>query len=627
MIPSRERILLTIEQKLPDTLGNWVSSGLGLSITEIKSPSFVQSPETVSVIRFYSSLNISRYVTGITVNPEASYVVSPEVPFDRLELPLTGIRSADRIVITAEFEASDGKQVTDTFVFENDDTFTPDDRLEVSLESDISATKATVNIKATSSSNINDYIDKLHALGLYRATGRKFTVSDQVRAGIPVAQRPSVGPPVFLISIDTLRWDLQEELEPLISALGGSNTVVNEPRTQGHWTAPSHASMFTGVHPGDHRYVGLDNGATAPINTDLTTISDVLHSCGYKTRGLVSHTRILPEVGFGHGFFQYRLENMSNWLTREFDARKKVDKLIKWVDNDLRSGGDGGLFYFLHIFDPHLPYVPPLPNDKVNSLQLDEVQRYRTAVKEIGIGPDSEKSTVDIDPELIDLLRSYYNASVEYTAEQVARLIDHLKDTGLFDESLIIVTGDHGEEFGEQGVFLHNSLYDGNIRPFMAVKPPNDAEWNTPTDADTIDILPTIARTVGTPIPEDCQGHPWQDNQHQETRISERIRPDWYNIAVEIDRIKAIFTYEENYPGLPTETSVETGPIHEEYYQMEAIRNGTFEQCDPDQRVRQQLLEVSREHALRAPVAKSDTETRAKVTQDTEERLEQLGYK
>lgn len=78
---------------------------------------------------------------------------------------------------------------------------------------------------------------------------------------------------------------------------------------------------------------------------------------------------------------------------------------------------------------------------------------------------------------LVQQMEEWYSKSVKYTSEQIARLLRYLKTQELFDESLIIVTGDHGEEFGERGFFSHSSLYDMNIRPFMAVKPPVDSSW------------------------------------------------------------------------------------------------------------------------------------------------------
>jgi arylsulfatase A-like enzyme len=622
----RKKFVQKVEQRLPDEIGDWLSGDLSLEITDIPSPPHIQTPQSVQVLRFQSDTKTSRYMSGVPVRSKTRYVVSPNGQFRQLELPLIGVSKTDVTTVEAEFESPDGNLTTDTFRFENHDQFTPSERIEVVLKTDNKATEATVTVDATGLDKDGADLNAVRATVLNAVTGRTFVPSNQLWAGVPVVHQPSAGPPILLLSIDTLRWDRHDELEPLISALGGEDTIVDEPRTQGHWTAPSHGSMFTGVHPGDHRYVGLDQGATEPINSNLTTISDVLGDQGYKMRWLVSHTRILPEVGFGHGFFQYRLENMGNWLTREFDASKKINTMIDWIDRDKKIGRSNGTFYFLHVFDPHSPYVPPLSTDGISTVSLRDVNRFQRNARDT-LDPSTDTSADALDPDIVKLIQSYYDASVSYTATQVRRLLDHLKQAGIFEKSLIIVTGDHGEEFGEQGIYKHQSLYDGNIRPFMAVKPPDDAMWDSPAVADTIDILPTIAETVGSPVPSDCQGVPWQYEQPRPTRISERIRPDWYNVAIERDGIKGIFTYEENYPNLPTKNSVEQGALYEEYYSIEDLRNGIFEETKPDPDLRQQLAETSRDHASRTPIGEADQETYAEVTQDTEQRLEHLGYR
>lgn len=631
MIPSRERLVLAVERRVPDRVGDWLSGDLSLSVSEVSTPPYVVAPETVSVVRFHSDLDMSRYVTGVPAAPRATYELAPERPFSRVELPVIGVTAAETIRATATFESAGGRTESDEYVVQNDETFSPDDRLEVSLEAGLEATTATVTVGVDGTAS-SDPTNGLRARLLRRLTDREFVASDRVRVGVPVPHGAADGPPVVLISIDTLRWDRQAELSPLIEALGGREAVVEEPRTMGHWTPPSHGCMFTGVHPGDHEYVGLGEGSTSPINPALTTLGDVLHDRSYKTRGLVSHTRILPEAGFGHGFFQYRLGNMGNWLTREYGARNKVETMIDWIDRDCRTGDGRGLFYFLHVFDPHLPYVPPLPDDRIDSLRLDEIEQFRSTTT---AGQPSYlkhlETDYDLDPELVDRLCTYYDAAVEHTAEQIARLIDHLKRRGLFEDALIVVTGDHGEEFGEQGLYGHDSLYDGNVRPFMAVKPPADADWSAPDVADTTDILPTIAETLGASVPGECQGRTWQTDPPPEVRVAERIRPDWYNVAVEIDGAKAVYTYEENYPDLPTEAAVEDGPVRTEYYRRRdgVTERGTsrYESADLDSELRDRLSAAASDHALRTPIVEASSDAHATVTQDTEERLEHLGYR
>lgn len=111
----RKEIIQTIEQKLPDEVGSWLSGNLNLIITDTPSPSYIQSPRSVSTIRFQSDTSVSRYVTGVPVDSQRSYVVSPEEQFDQLELPLIGVAGTEAVTVTAEFRSADGQQTTDEF--------------------------------------------------------------------------------------------------------------------------------------------------------------------------------------------------------------------------------------------------------------------------------------------------------------------------------------------------------------------------------------------------------------------------------------------------------------------------------------------------------------------------------
>jgi hypothetical protein len=90
----------------------------------------------------------------------------------------------------------------------------------------------------------------------------------------------------------------------------------------------------------------------------LTTLGEFLADQGYKNSGLVSHTRLLPNYGYGRDFHRFELDNKrsSNWMSEEGNARSLVDTVCRWVDEDVR-GGLSRTFYFVHLFDPHPPFL------------------------------------------------------------------------------------------------------------------------------------------------------------------------------------------------------------------------------------------------------------------------------
>jgi arylsulfatase A-like enzyme len=455
------------------------------------------------------------------------------------------------------------------------------------------------------------------------------------RVGLPAIVPSTRRPPVVIVSVDTLRYDAREALTPLLEALGDDAVVPAEPRTQGNWTPPSHGSMFTGTHPGEHGYVGWGKGEgdERPLHPDLTTIGELLTDHGYKSSALVSHSRILPEYGFGRGFHRFRLgqQHYTTWLRREHDVRTKVDRLCRWIDADVAIR-EHSLFYFLHVFDPHYPYLPPRRylDGRLDVAAAADYREAFSAVRErAGDGDYVRMATGDHDgPDdaLVDTMRAHYAASVRYTADHLARLVRHLKDVGLFDDALVVVTGDHGEEFGERGFYTHTSLYDANIRPFMAIKPPRGADWTVRDEVDTIDLLPTLARLVGTDVPEHVTGVPLQEGPVDDrARLTERIRPDRYSIAVEVDGTKGIFTFEENYPDRPSERTVAGEPLLEEYYDLASVRSGEFEQMAADGDERDHLLELAREFVTSDRLFYT-SERRVSISEETSEQLELLGY-
>jgi arylsulfatase A-like enzyme len=108
----------------------------------------------------------------------------------------------------------------------------------------------------------------------------------------------------------------------------------------------------------------------------------------------------------------------------------------------------------------------------------------------------------ELDEEMRTQLTGYYRESVTYVAKQLQRLITHLQQRRLYEESLIVISGDHGEESLEQGFYGHRTIYDANIWPGMIVKPPADSEIVQRDEVDLIDICPTVAKAVTGDVPE-----------------------------------------------------------------------------------------------------------------------------
>lgn len=557
---------------------------------------------------------------------ETEYVIAQRTPNQDVELTID-TSDADAVevpIVSAEHStAITISTPTRSHRIDIDDSYEYPPQLWKGVPVSDSTDSVTVHVSTTGSSSAERLLD--------RVTLRD-TVDVGTRVGLPALRPARPHPPIFLLSIDTLPYSAREFVQPIVDALGPDTAVPTEPRTQAHWTPPSHASMFTGAHPGDHGYVGFGDtaGAERPINRAYTTIPELLTDTGYKCSGLVSHTRILPEFGFGRGCHRYRADSMGfrDWVTRNHDARESLSQVIEWIDADLRVR-DHSLFYFVHLFDPHFPYLPPLTRIEDDDLDLSRPSLYReqfvTAREGTGGYLRMYDGNPDVDPALSAQMERYHAASIEYTAEQVARFVEYLRSVDLFDDALIIVTGDHGEEFGERGFFTHNSLYDRIIRPFVAIKPPASAAWSVPDAVDTIDFLPTIAHEVGVDVPDHCAGEPLQTKvDDPDPRITERITSELYNVAVEIAGIKGIFTYDCPSPDRPSAAVVDAGPILTEFYDLHDVRAGEYAERDEPSNA-SRFERIAEDFATSG--ADTDVDSSAmRPSVETERRLQDLGY-
>lgn len=584
-------------------------------VDSFDSPAYVTSPDEVAIVQN------GEWYFPVARTDRVSF--SADEPAERIDFHVVGAESAAGFAVRAEFVTASGETVERTV--ERDPSEPPErEHLPVRFTFDEPITEGTLVLRSD-----RDEDGSLQTRVLNAVTEQDRYEQRKPRLQVPRLRRGSDATPILLLSIDAFRWDAAERLLDALGRYVDDFQRPEEPRTQGRWTAPSHGSMFTGVHPGDHRYVGarVPGDPSHPIHPDLDTIPKLLSRHGYKSSGVVSHTRILPEFGFGRGFDRFKLNKMAHdrWNTRETDARATVDQLIEWIDTD---AGAGGLFYFAHFFDAHFPYYPPKSAHDADAVSYEVIERFTD------LRPDNSDylrliRTLDdpMDPDVRDEIRRYYDWSVEYVGAQLVRLFDRLSNHGLYDDALIIVVGDHGEEFGERGVYSHTSLYDENIRPGLLVKPPEESNWEVPTEVDEMDLLPTVARAVGASPPSYCPGRPLQDGASDRTRITERIDPDWYNVAVEQAGVKGIFTYPENFPARPNEGTVDDGPAYEEFYLVSEVRDGDVD--DHADRIpsetKRRLRDEAASFVKKRPVV-DDSGIVAETNQETRDHLEQLGY-
>lgn len=356
-------------------------------------------------------------------------------------------------------------------------------------------------------------------------------------------------PNILLVVLDAVRKDFLSVYDgdagttPALRALAEEGETYTDAFATAPWTPPSHASLFTGLYPSGHGAYG-DTG----LREDVETISGLLSEAGYKTFGFSNSFHTSASQGFSRGFDYYH-DMLA--LPSLFDTPIECSpSYAKGVFHRLRYGkstsyfqleklkrklasSDDSFFGFINLNDAHSPYDPP--------------DRFRSRVERDG--DDSSDEATPADEQVVrrvsrdafkfivgdlefgdaewDLLRDWYAGEIAYADWLLGRLFNYLRESGVYDETLIVLTSDHGEHFGEYGLAYHQfSLSDILLNVPLIVKWPNGDRRGTRSGLTSlIDIAPTILEAVGAPVPERMAGYPLQSNRDHDYVFAEYNRP------------------------------------------------------------------------------------------------------
>ena len=363
------------------------------------------------------------------------------------------------------------------------------------------------------------------------AGGMKYAESRRERqATAGEAQDDSRGvesrPNILLLILDTVRaqslslYGYPRLTSPNLDALASESVVFDRAVSTSSWTLPSHASMLTGL---DH---SSEHGADwyTPIDPGVPTVAEVLRAEGFATGAFIANQAFgHRRSGMDRGFDVYR-DNPANldewvqshWATRLLgrpvyqalgrargDERKVAEhvnaELLEWLD---RLEGRP-FFGMVNFYDAHDPYESPEP---FNTMFRDRAPRSILG----NWGFETEYVQGEID-EMIDA----YDSSIAYLDDRLGQLFAALGERGLLDNTLLIVTSDHGEHFGERGIALHgNSLYMPALHVPLLVRVPSGSVALRVAETVSIrDIPATVLDLIGAPatLPGGSLARLWQD--------------------------------------------------------------------------------------------------------------------
>lgn len=333
-------------------------------------------------------------------------------------------------------------------------------------------------------------------------------------------------PNVLVISVDSLRMDHvsaygykptyapHERTMPTVDRLAREGALFTNAITTTSWTLPSHMALFTGLN--DRLHGVVDNAKS--LDPALQTLAEALQANGYRTGGFFTGPNLHPAFGFDHGFDVYE-DATDSELPEELFARTTDDlngllevhvqshsgitspalteRGLAWLDEAADSGEP--FFLFMHYWDPHYNYEAP--------------QEYRDRFDPHYDGPvDAEKFIYAYNirtPRDVQHVRAMYDAEIRYTDDHIAKLIARLDALGLTDDTIIVFTADHGEEFYEHGKKGHQrNFFSESVRIPLVIRYPHRIDPGTVVTpiVRIQDIMPTVLELTDTGVPAYATG-------------------------------------------------------------------------------------------------------------------------
>jgi len=291
------------------------------------------------------------------------------------------------------------------------------------------------------------------------------------------AEASAARPNLLLVTLDTVRADhlglhgYARDTSPALDAFAETAVVFDAAQATSSWTLPSLASTLTGVYPATH---GADANDTM-LAPGVETLAEALARAGYDTAGIVTHVFAGERYGMHRGFGRF-----DDDLTNEQRAHELVTspwlgvKAAVWLEQRRREETGRPWFLWLHFFDPHLEY------------------RVHEGVSE-RFGTERPLDR--------------YDGEIAFTDDHVGKLLAHLEKLDFPRDTVVAVTADHGEAFGEHGAKLHRqNLYGEVLRIPLLVRAPGFAPRRVAEPVSLVDLAPTLADLAGVDPPAQAVG-------------------------------------------------------------------------------------------------------------------------
>lgn len=314
----------------------------------------------------------------------------------------------------------------------------------------------------------------------------------------------TAAPNIVLIFLDALRADFTEsygataDTTPAIKKLSGEGATFLHVSSTSSFTRTAMGSALTSLLPWEHKI----HGREGTLPTDVPYLPNSLKRLGYRTLGIIENSHMSAEFGFGRGFDHYhemfRKSEGQAWRDA-FSAGPKIFADHIW-DTHLSEfltvrNNDGPAFAYLHFIDPHAPYTPQPPYDKMYFRGIPPLNNASAATLDSMISGD-----IPATEENLAFLKSQYRGEISCLDAVVGQLMDRLDGSDMAENTLVVLTSDHGEEFWEhRGMHHWRTVYEEVLHVPMIFRMPGRIEAGKTIDfpASIIDFVPTVLHVAG----------------------------------------------------------------------------------------------------------------------------------
>ncbi len=294
---------------------------------------------------------------------------------------------------------------------------------------------------------------------------------------------------ILIYLVDCLRpdhlpfFDYSRDTAPHMAEFVKDSVLFRRAYAQSSWTRPSVGVLFTGLYPFQHMAIDLKSG----LAREHQTLAEILEEAGFHTLGISSNAGIKQFFNFDQGFSYFKYHSNLEGGNAEM--------LNTYAFTQLREE-PSPFFLYVHTMEPHRPYH--LQEEFIPVFTEEELREHSRFVEVEGLGR-------------IDLyqLVAQYDATIAQNDRSFGALMAELKRLGVYDDTLIVLMSDHGEQFYEHGGFAHGqNLYQESVRNLLAVKLPRQVNGGRVVEDNVqeIDILPTLLDLAGLAVPRYSAG-------------------------------------------------------------------------------------------------------------------------